>query len=150
MRSTLMLHTLFMLTFSKTEINGCRYQLRWPRDILYQQKLALISPAWGLKATEFVFYWSSSFYIANINKILQSYIQCSTRSCDRSCHRISSHPWNKYSNTNMQILMSCVFTLCSDALCDEPTEECGKPRFQLHTKRKPHQYKWKSNVSKNV
>jgi hypothetical protein len=31
----------------KTEINGCGDPLRWPRDTLYPQKLALTSPASG-------------------------------------------------------------------------------------------------------
>jgi hypothetical protein len=37
----------FDVLFQKTEINGRGDPLRWPRDTLYQQKLALTSPTSG-------------------------------------------------------------------------------------------------------
>jgi hypothetical protein len=68
----------FILLFPvyKTEINGSGNSLRWPRNTLYQQRLALTSPTSGGRsvgvvrlrttATEFSLFWS--YYLYNISR----------------------------------------------------------------------------------
>jgi hypothetical protein len=72
----------------KTEINGRGSPLRWPRDTLYPQKLALTSPTSGGRSVGIVRLRTKSHGVVVLLLTLNGFV-CNLRACNKYCSCIN-------------------------------------------------------------